>query len=341
MGNIGIPNPSTDLGATYRGSDSENTNRVSAVTYINTSISTTSSNCIALRMTMAHEISHTFGVGECPACSQGESVMSPPGCSSFDSEGNCTQVDYNNTVWGRPEPSSCDNSAAELAGAYDPDNLSQPPQPPGGGGGCPPDPPFPCSDTHIWDPCLGQCVRDISPIVIDTGINGFNLTSRENGVSFDMNGDGRTEHLSWTAAGSDDAWLALDRNNNGTVDNGAELFGNFTSQPPSSDRNGFLALTEYDKPTNGGNSDGVIDNRDAIFSNLRLWQDTNHNGISEATELKSLPTLNVTGMELRYVDRSWRDEHGNNFRYHSVVYANRRDPRTWRWASDVFLDFAP
>ena len=186
--------------------------------------------------------------------------------------------------------------------------------------------------TDFGDPDCNVCYP--SPIVVDVLGDGFNLTDLEHGVVFDMTGIGRPMRLGWIQG--DDAWLVLDRNGNGTVDNGQELFGNFTPQTPSKEPNGFAALAEYDKTANGGNSDGVISSADSIFSLLRLWQDTNHNGISETSELKTLTALGVKRMELDYKLSKKSDEHGNQFRYRARV-VDGKGAQLGRWAWDVFL----
>jgi hypothetical protein len=183
------------------------------------------------------------------------------------------------------------------------------------------------------------CSYASTPVLIDVAGDGFLLTNANAGVDFDINGDGIKERLAWTIPASDDAWLVLDHSNNGNIDNGRELFGNYTPQlrpPPGMPANGFLALAEYDKTVNGGNADGVITETDIVFSRLRLWQDANHNGTVENFELHTLGVLGIDTLELDYKESKRTDEHGNEFRYRAKV-KNARGQQTGRWAWDVFL----
>lgn len=197
-----------------------------------------------------------------------------------------------------------------------------------------PTPPEECDWCSTQQICWGNGC--ISPVIIDVAGNGFNLTDAQGGVDFDITASDNLMRVAWSSANSDDAWLVLDRNGNGLIDDGAELFGTVTPQPLADVApNGFLALAVYDKPENGGNNDGRIDSSDNIFTSLQLWQDANHNGVSESSELHSLLSKFIQAIDLDYKESKKTDQYGNSFRYRAKIY-NSRGTKVGRWAWDVY-----
>jgi len=148
--------------------------------------------------------------------------------------------------------------------------------------------------------------------------------------------------MAWTAGGWNGGFLALDRNGNGKIDNGTELFGNVTAQPkpcPAAGCNGFLALAVFDQPANGGNADGVIDSRDSVYSKLLVWVDRNHNGISDPGELITMQQAGIQSISVQYdQNHSWTDLYGNKFRYRASLIRSAPIFPPQEWVYDVVFE---
>lgn len=181
----------------------------------------------------------------------------------------------------------------------------------------------------------GCCYSRCSPILINLGGDSFHLTGPESPVRFDIDADGDADAISWTAADADEAFLALDRNHNGLIDHGRELFGVAAEQPPSPDPNGFIALSVFDDPRNGGNGDGMISALDQVFPDLVLWTDNDRNGVSEPWELSPLLDRGVVSIRLDYRLAERSDRFGNSFRWSSTAY--RQDGRPLSAVDVIFV----
>ena len=306
---------------------------------------------------MAHEIGHTFGIYECDGC--GDTIMNGSSISTSSPTGPlcCDEqvvwnagADYGTEYCGTGggcsdswclDDENCDSGySCQTSGCCgDADG--------GGGGGCEDG----CiaggnsCDDGCGDSCCGACDEDtglcgdIDPIVIDLAGRGYELTGVANGVKFDFFPNAAPIQMSWTAAGWNGGFLALDRNGNGRIDNATELFSNITPQQATKGQpaNGFAALADYDLPANGGNGDGKIDEHDAIFSKLLIWVDKNHDGVSQRDELLTMKQAGIQSISLKYAMSRWVDAYGNIFRYAAPIGINGLSNQT---VYDVVLQSA-
>jgi hypothetical protein len=153
-----------------------------------------------------------------------------------------------------------------------------------------------------------------SPVMIALS-NRYELTRAADGVSFDIDADGQAEQVGWTVGGSDTAFVALDRDGNGRIDDGAELFGDHTPRTDGTiAANGFEALKDLDS-----NADGRLDVSDAVWHKLLLWRDLDHDGQTDAGETERIADSSIVALGTEYRWTGRRDASGNEFRYFGVL----------------------
>lgn len=188
-----------------------------------------------------------------------------------------------------------------------------------------------------------------SPLVIDMLGDGLALTDATGGVWFDLDADGWPEQVSWTRAATDDGFVVLDRNGNGRIDDGSELFGNATPIYPTAleprAAHGFEALDALQHPLYGPSvMDDRLDGRDALYRALHLWVDGNHDGLSQPDEIQPLAGAGVRAISTRYRESRRTDEYGNELRFIGRAWVNDPDVRRgWvaRRVIDVFFRALP
>lgn len=191
----------------------------------------------------------------------------------------------------------------------EPDDPNDPPPPPDGG------------------PSTGGAETKRSPIVIDLDGDGVE-TLPIGDKFFDLDADGLSESTGWV--NSDDGLLVHDRDGNGRISNGTELFGNHSLLANGDTaQNGFQALAEYDN-----NGDGLVNAQDASYASLQVWRDLNGNGVSDEGELQSLADAGVLSISTGYTNSSHVDAHGHEHRQVATVMLSNGTAST---AADVWF----
>ena len=162
----------------------------------------------------------------------------------------------------------------------------------------------------------------VDPLVFDLNGDGIDLKSAEEGVLFDMNGNGEQNRTGFIRG--DDALLFVDTHGDGVVHDGRQLFGNTQGHA-----NGFEMLAAYDD-----NGDGVIDENDAIYDQLRLWVEKNEDGVCEQDETMSLREAGIKSINLGYQNVREDDGKGNLI---GQTGSFTRDDGSEGYAADVWL----
>ncbi|WP_319002999.1 calcium-binding protein [Quatrionicoccus australiensis] len=175
---------------------------------------------------------------------------------------------------------------------------------------------------------FGAAEKVISPIILDLDGDGVETVGAEARTYFDHAGDGFAESTGWAAP--DDGLLVYDRNGDGRIGSGAELFGSETIlENGKKAPNGYAALSELDN-----NHDGKIDNKDSVFAKLCIWKDANSDGVSQATELLTLTQVGVQSLDIAYNTLGSTDAQGN---IHQLAGSYTRTDGSKAVAEDIWF----
>ncbi len=165
----------------------------------------------------------------------------------------------------------------------------------------------------LWDPAptpyedaYERAKKRVSPLVFDLDGDGVETTAMTSGTFFDHRGDGFRELTGWV--GSDDGMLVLDRNSDGFINSGLELFGDQTVLTNGSRAtDGFQALQELDS-----NLDGKISASDTAWGSLRVWRDADSDAFTDAGELVTLDSLGIRSVSVQNVTPGLGVDGNNN-----------------------------
>ncbi|MCG6537659.1 MAG: C40 family peptidase, partial [Syntrophales bacterium LBB04] len=157
----------------------------------------------------------------------------------------------------------------------------------------------------LFTKARGAASPPLDPLILDLDGDGIETVASTNGAYFDHDGNGFAERTGWTSA--HDGLLVMDRNGDGIINNGGELFGDQTIlHNGRMATDSFQALSDLDD-----NGDGRIDTNDTAFSQLKIWQDRDGDGYSSADELKTLAEMGINALNTTHGITNTPDGHGN------------------------------